>query len=57
MPTKETIGKSQLEESLRILFATVFQQVSKRRAKPEVTVTFYPFAGLNHTIRIRNECL
>ena len=55
MPIKETIGNSQVEESLRILFANVFQQVSKRRAKPEVTVTFYPFAGLNHTIRIRNQ--
>lgn len=55
MPTKETTGKSQLEESLRGLFANVFQQVSKRHAKPEVNVTFYPFAGLNHTIRVRNQ--
>ncbi len=55
MPIKETIGNSQVEESLRILFANIFQQVSKQRAKPEVSVTFYPFAGLNHTIRIRNQ--
>lgn len=55
MPSKETSGNNQVEESLRILFANIFQQVSKRRAKPEVTVTFYPFAGLNHTIRIRNQ--
>jgi hypothetical protein len=55
MPIKETTSKSPLEESLRVLFANVFQQVSKRRARPEITVTFYPFAGLNHTIRIRNQ--
>lgn len=55
MSMKETTDKSQLEESLRVLFANVFQQVSRRRARPEVNVTFYPFAGLNHTIRIRNQ--
>ncbi|HZS08590.1 MAG TPA: M48 family peptidase [Blastocatellia bacterium] len=29
--------------------------MTKRQSKPEVQVTFYPFAGLNHTIRIRNQ--
>jgi hypothetical protein len=57
MSTKEPIGKSCAEESLKALFADVFQQISRRRVKPEVNVTFYPFAGLNHTIRIRNQRL
>jgi hypothetical protein len=43
------------EEALKSLFADVFQQVSRRRERPEVHVTFYPFAGLNHTIRVRNQ--
>lgn len=55
MSTQEPFGKSSTEESLQILFADIFQQISKRQVKPEVTVTFYPFAGLNNTIRIRNQ--
>jgi predicted metal-dependent hydrolase len=43
------------EESLNLMFADVFQDVTKRQTRPEVQVTFYPFAGLNHTIRIRNQ--
>ncbi len=55
MSTKETLDNRSAEESLKMLFADVFQQISKRQAKPEINVTFYPFAGLNHTIRIRNQ--
>ncbi len=55
MSTKETLDKSSAEESLQVLFADVFQQISRRQVNPEVNVTFYPFAGLNHTIRIRNQ--
>ena len=55
MTTKEPPGKSFTEESLQVMFAEVFQQISKRPIKPEVQVTFYPFAGLNNTIRIRNQ--
>lgn len=43
------------EDSLNSLFADVFQEITRRQTKPEVVVTFYPFAGLNHTIRIRNQ--
>ena len=50
-------SKSPAEEVLRTVFADVFQQVAKRREKPEIQVSFYPFAGLNHTIRLRNQCL
>lgn len=45
------------EDALRSLFADVFQQITKRHELPEIHVTFYPFAGLNHTIRIRNQQL
>ncbi len=55
MSTKEPPGKSSVEESLKALFTDVFQQISQRRMQPEINVTFYPFAGLNHTIRIRNQ--
>jgi hypothetical protein len=55
MSIKQTINQSPSEEFLGSLFADVFQQISRRRVKPEVNVTFYPFAGLNHTIRIRNQ--
>jgi hypothetical protein len=43
------------EESLNSLFADVFLEVTRRQTRPDVLVTFYPFAGLNHTIRIRNQ--
>ncbi len=55
MSTKESRGTSSAEESLQVLFAEVFQQISKSQVKPVVNVTFYPFAGLNNTIRIRNQ--
>jgi hypothetical protein len=37
------------------MFADAFQQVTKRQSMPEIHVAFYPFAGLNHTIRIRKQ--
>ncbi len=43
------------EVSLRIHFADAFRQITKRAESPEIHVTFYPFAGLNHTIRIRKQ--
>ena len=55
MSTKEPLNISSAEESLKVLFMDVFQQISKRQAKPEINVSFYPFAGLNHTIRIRKQ--
>jgi predicted metal-dependent hydrolase len=55
MSTKEPLSKSAPEESLKVMFAEVFQQISRRPIKPEVQVSFYPFAGLNNTIRIRNQ--
>jgi SprT-like family protein len=43
------------EVSLRIHFAEAFRQITKRAESPEIHVTFYPFAGLNHTIRVRKQ--
>ncbi len=55
MSSKQSSSKIPLEESLKVIFTEVFQQVSQRHGKPEITVTFYPFVGLNNTIRIRNQ--
>ena len=43
------------ETSLRIHFAEAFRQITRRAESPDIHVTFYPFAGLNHTIRIRKQ--
>ncbi len=43
------------EATLKIHFADAFRQITKRPDSPEIHVTFYPFAGLNHTIRIRKQ--
>jgi hypothetical protein len=43
------------EISLKLHFAEAFRQMSNRHEPPEIHVTFYPFAGLNHTIRIRKQ--
>jgi hypothetical protein len=42
------------EIMLRTHFADAFRQI-KRQEPPEIYVSFYPFAGLNHTIRIRKQ--
>ena len=39
---------------LGTLFVEAFRQLSPRRAVPEVDVRYYPYAGLNHTIRLRS---
>jgi hypothetical protein len=43
------------EISLRTHFAEAFRQITKRQEAPEIHASFYPFAGLNHTIRIRKQ--
>ncbi len=43
------------ETSLKMHFADAFRQITKRSESPEIHVAFYPFAGLNHTIRIRRQ--
>ncbi len=39
---------------LGTLFVEAFRQLSPQRAVPEVDVRYYPYAGLNHTIRLRS---
>ena len=39
---------------LGTLFMEAFRQLSPKRAVPEVDVRYYPYAGLNHTIRLRS---
>ena len=43
------------ETSLKTVFADAFRQITQRREPPEIHVSFYPFAGLNHTIRLRKQ--
>lgn len=43
------------ESILKTYFADAFRQVTRRSDMPEIHVTYYPFAGLNHTIRIRKQ--
>ena len=43
------------ESSLKSVFSDAFRQVTKRAEMPEIHATFYPFAGLNHTIRLRKQ--
>lgn len=43
------------ENSLKTVFADAFRQITQRSDMPEIHVSFYPFAGLNHTIRLRNR--
>ena len=39
---------------LSTLFAEAFRTLAPKRAVPEVDVRYYPYAGLNHTIRLRS---
>jgi hypothetical protein len=36
------------------LFVEAFRTLAPKRAVPEVDVRYYPYAGLNHTIRLRS---
>ena len=57
MPLNETLNPrvKTREVELKSYFADAFRQVTRRIEAPEIQVTFYPFAGLNHTIRIRRQ--
>lgn len=43
------------ESLLKLHFAEAFRQVTRRTDMPEIHIAFYPFAGLNHTIRLRRQ--
>ena len=41
------------QDYLKNLFSDAFRQLAPNRPTPEIEVRFYPYAGLNHTIRLR----
>lgn len=43
------------ETSMKGYVAEAFRQITGRVALPVIQVDYYPFAGLNHTIRIRKQ--
>ncbi len=43
------------ENQIRTEIVTAFREMTGRAAPKEINVTFYPFASLNHTIRIRRQ--
>ncbi len=45
---------SEHQPHLRPIFADVFRQLAHNRPIPEINVSFYPYAGLHHTIRLRS---
>ncbi len=57
MASKPTNFSSEQEQILQGIFAEVFQRTARRNIAVEIAVSFYPFAGLNHTIRLRNQKL
>ncbi len=45
---------SDFQPLLGTLFVEAFNQLQRNRPAPEVDVRYYPYAGLNHTIRLRS---
>ena len=45
------------ESLLKVHFAEAFRHITRRTDMPEIHIAFYPFAGLNHTIRYRRQSI
>lgn len=45
------------ESLLKGHFAEAFRHITRRTDMPEIHIAFYPFAGLNHTIRYRRQSI
>ncbi len=45
---------SESQPLLRALFIEAFRQLAPTRAVPGIEVSYYPYAGINHTIRLRS---
>ncbi|HEX8922283.1 MAG TPA: SprT-like domain-containing protein [Pyrinomonadaceae bacterium] len=45
---------SQPQKHLNALFSEAFRQLEHSRPVPEIEVRFYPYAGINHKIRMRS---
>jgi predicted metal-dependent hydrolase len=41
-------------QHLKSLYTEAFRQIERNRPTPEVEIRFYPYAGINHTIRLRS---
>lgn len=48
---------SLLREDLIVIFTAAHRRLRPRTAVPEIQVEFFPFAGLNHTVRLRENRL
>lgn len=41
-------------ETIRQFYEEAFSEITGKRRSPEIEVSFYPYVGLNQTIRVRN---
>lgn len=48
-------GMTYGEQTMRHYVGEAFRQIANRAEAPDIQVSFYPFAGLNHTIRVRKQ--
>jgi len=44
-------------EELQLIFATAHRELRPRTPIPEIKIEFFPFAGLNHTVRLHENRL
>ena len=44
-------------QQLELIFATAHRQLRPRTPLPEIKIEFFPFAGLNHTVRLHENRL
>jgi predicted metal-dependent hydrolase len=42
-------------EQIKKFYEEAFENLNGKRAAPEIEVRFYPYIGINHTIRVRNS--
>ena len=42
-------------DEIQKLYIEAFKIYDKERKTPEIEVSFYPYVGINHTIRIRKD--
>lgn len=51
--TPFNINLSSDTDAIREFYREAFQKLDPNRAVPEINVRFYPYVGINHTIRVR----
>jgi hypothetical protein len=47
-------GSLMIQDYLKNFFSDAFRQLAPKRPAPDIEVRYYPYAGLNHTIRLRS---